>query len=154
MARDILPADKGLRRRAFATVAVLSVAGWVLLEHLLPQYLDYLRELAARDLLQLQREYRRGFAIMFFAIGALSAAIAVHILRLGIGTRRAQSFPPPGTRVIVDTATLHGRAAVRLGTAMIVGAAIFLIVSAGGSWLMYRITLASLAPAAMPASSR
>lgn len=154
MTPETLPADKRLRRRTFAIVAVLLAAGWVLLGYLLPQYLDYLRGLAMRDLSRLEQEYRRGFAIMFFAIGALSAAIAVHVMRVGIGTRRAQCFPPPGMRVIVDTAIVRGHAAVRLGTAMVVGAAIFLVVSVGGSWLMYRTTLASLAPSAVPASSR
>lgn len=154
MTPDTLPADKRLRRRTFIIVAVLLAAGWVSLQYLLPHYLDYLRALAARDLLQLEIEYRRGFAIMFFAIGALSAAIALHILRLGVKARRAQCFPPPGVRVIVDTTVVRGRAAVRLGLAMIVSAAIFLIVSVSGSWLMYRATLQTLAPSAMPASPR
>lgn len=141
-----VPADKRLQRVTAAVAVTLLIVGLVLLEYALPHYLAYLRELALHDTLALEAEYRRAFAIMFSLIGLLSAAIGIHTLRLGIYTRRSGRFPPPEVRVIVETRLVAGMRARHIGTAMIVGGALFFVLSVGGSYWMYRGTLAALAP--------
>ena len=153
---DTVRADRRLRGVTVAAVVVLIVAGIVLLKILLPQYLDYLRTLAQTDPDRLHAEYERAFFWMFGLMGVLGGLIGLHTLRLGLRTRRAGAFPPPGVKVIVDTRMLHGRRAHQLALALIVGGALFALAAVGlavGLHAATRDMLGPALPAPMPAPS-
>lgn len=151
---DTVRADRRLRGITLAVVVVLVIAGAVLLQVLLPQYLDYLRTLSRTDPDRLHAEYERTFFWMFGLMGALGAMIGVHTLRLGMRTRRAGQFPPPDVKVIVDTRVLRGLRAQQLALALIVGGALFALAAVGLAVGLHAATRDMLGPslaAPMPA---
>lgn len=153
---DIVRADRRLRGITLAIVVVLVIAGVALMQVLLPQYLDYLRTLAQTDPDRLRAEYERAFFWMFGLMGVLGALIGLHTLRLGIRTRRAGAFPPPGVKVIVDTRLLAGRRAQQAALALIIGGALFTLVAVGLAVGLHAVTrdmLGPALPAPMPAPS-
>jgi len=59
--------------------------------------------------------------VLLLAAVVLSAplvAFAAHLWRLGARVRRAREFPPPGYRVVRDTAVVSGQAAMSRGRAL------------------------------------
>lgn len=140
-------ADRRLRGVTFAVVVVLVIAGVVLLQVLLPQYLDYLRTLSQTDPDRLRAEYKRAFFWMFGLMGVLGAMIGLHTLRLGMRTRRAGEFPPPGVKVIVDTRVLQGRRAQQAALALIIGGALFAVAAVGLAVGLHAATRDMLSPA-------
>lgn len=151
---ETVRADRRLRGVTLAVVVVLLLAAVVLLQVLLPRYLDYLRTLAQTDPERLHAEYERAFFWMFGLMGILGALIGLHTLRLGLRTRRAGEFPPPGVKVIVDTRVLQGVRAQQLALALIVGGALFALAAVGlavGLHAATRDMLGPALPAPMPA---
>ncbi len=143
---EIVPADKRLQRATLIAVGVLLLAGFALLHYGLPRYLDYLRALARRDPNLLDAEYRRAFLAIFLLIGILSAAIGVHLLRIGRAVLRHAQFPPPTVKVIIDTKILRDAAARRLAYLMNAIGALLILVGIGGSAGMYYKTMQLLDP--------
>lgn len=143
---DTVRADRRLRAITLAAVVALLILGGLLLQVLLPQYLDYLRALARTDPERLRGEYERAFFWMFGLIGVLGVLIGLHTLRLGVRTRRAGEFPPPGVKVVVDTPVLRGRGAQRLALALIIGGAVFALIAVGVAVGLHATTLDMLDP--------
>ena len=144
---DTVRANRRLRGLTLTVVAVLLIAGAVLLHVLLPKYLDYLRLLAQTDPDRLRAEYERAFFWMFGLMGVLGGLIGLHTLRLGVRTRRAGEFPPPGVKVIVDTRVLRGRHAQQLARALIIGGALFAVAAVGLALGLHQATREMFEPA-------
>lgn len=151
-------ANKRVRGITLALVAVLAIAGVVLQQTLWPAYLDYLRGLAQTDPTRLREEYARAFFWMYGLIGVLGALIGLHLLHLGIRTRRADEFPPPGVKVIIETRILRGARAQQMATGLMIAGAVFALAAIGlafGFHATMRDALTPLdTPVAAPASKR
>jgi hypothetical protein len=57
-------------------------------------------------------------AVMMLLLAGPALGMGAYVWRLGRRTVRAQRYPPPGVRVLRDTAVVAGPRAVRLGTVM------------------------------------
>lgn len=150
MSKEITSADKRLRLITLAVAAILVASGFLLLQVVLPRYLDFLRNLAVTDPARLTAEYERAFYWMFGLIALLTVAIGAHVVYLGVMTRRAAMFPPPQVKVIVDMPIVRGEKARRLGGAMIIGALLFMLIGLAAAWYMHRTTHEMLTPFSAP----
>lgn len=147
---ETMQADRRLRGVTLAAVVVLVIAGAVLLQVLLPQYLDHLRTLSQPIRIACGwNTSARSFGCSALSV-RLGAMIGVHTLRLGVRTRRAGKFPPPGVKVIVDTRVLQCRRAQQAALALMIGGALF-AVAAVGLHAATRDILGPASPAPMPA---
>lgn len=144
---DTVRADRHLRGITLAVVVALVIAGGVLLQVLLPQYLDYLHTLSQTDPDRLRAEYERAFFWMFGLMAVLGALIGLHTLRLGVRIRRAGEFPPPGVKVIVDTRLLRGPRAQQLALVLMIGGALFAVAAVGLAVGLHAVTRDMLGPA-------
>lgn len=143
-------ASKRLLAVTLALVTVLVIIGVVLLQKVLPAYLDYLRTLSQTDPDRLREEYERAFFWMFGLMGVLGALIGLHTFRLGVRTRRAGEFPPPGVKVIVDTRILRGTRAQRMALGLMIGGAVFALAAVGLAFGLHATTHDLLAPLQTP----
>lgn len=150
---EVVRANKRVRGITLALVAGLAIASAVLQQTLWPAYVDYLRALAQTDPTRLREEYARAFFWMFGLIGVLGALLGLHLLRLGIRTRRADEFPPPGVKVIVDTRILRGARAQQMATGLMIGGGIFALAAVGLAFGFHATTREALAPLETPVAA-
>ena len=125
--RDIERGDARLRKAAILALLLTLAAGagaMVGLQH----WLDSLR---VRPAPEARQALATALLWSISAIGAVSLAAAAHAWRLGARVRGASRFPPPGMRVLRDTAVLHGSAAARRGQ-LLQGLAVALVLGAVG----------------------
>ena len=139
---EIQRADRRLRMLlvlAFVGAVAVGAVGLSVFEG----WLDEVRQLAPADA---RRALRSAF--LWVAGGAFATSLlpGVYLWRFGSRTRSAARFPPPGARVIRDTAILQGDAARRRG-GIIQGLGVLLTLCALGllamSWLLYTSVFAN-----------
>jgi hypothetical protein len=131
-------ADPAARRRALIILGVCTVVG-ALLIIVFTRYRETLTDWVVADPADAQRR----FTLVFLgSTGLLVAPLLVfgaYLWSFGSRVIRAESFPPPGHRVIADTPSLAGAEAVQRGRTFRY-LAIFLALSALALWfLMWRL---------------
>ena len=109
---DVAKADPGARRRAICIIIVVALIGAVLIEGL-ERYLPQVGEWARADPSGARSRFL--FSSFAFLSAAPCVAFAVYLWFLGARIIRARQFPPPGLRVLRDTAILTGEAALFRG---------------------------------------
>src|SRR5262245_22518511 len=122
---DIRRADPTVRRQALMVVGLGAFAGTLLLfafEHYREPFLDWLR-----------LHFGEHTAIVSLLAAALLCvpllALAVYLWLFGANVVRAGVFPPPGLRVIRDTAVITGSGALLRGRALKILAVCLAIIS-------------------------
>jgi len=128
-------ADPAARRQAIllvifgAAVGALLIAGF---EH----FREPFREWLLSEPAETARRVKLAMYVSGFVVSAPVIAFAIYLWLLGARVLRAQQFPPPGFRVILDTPVVGGQGAVTRGHAMQI-LAVFLGLSAALLWLFF-----------------
>jgi hypothetical protein len=107
------PVDKAYRRK-IVTITVFFVAiGASVIAWVLP----WLREdLQSRDPKEAIEIIKVIFALMFLGV----LPLAFYLMAFGRKVMKSECFPPPGVRVIRDTALIEGKEARQRGRAIVV----------------------------------
>ena len=105
--RKVIRADRALRRLTLIGVVVVLVAGVIAIVYT-GSFLHDMEALAQES--PSQAAARVGLVLKLIAIGAAAIPIAVgaYLTRVAMLTWRSSEFPPPGTRVLRDTAVTTG----------------------------------------------
>jgi hypothetical protein len=141
--QQVVPADKGYRRRVLLWGAVLTVAGAIGLVVAHRQFQAIL-ELADRDLSEAV-EKALGLATFFAWLTGLSVVgIGLWFGRLAWKILRCDQYPPPGAKVIKDTPVRTGSRARRIAAAALAACALFVPLGIAAGWLLYRLAAARL----------
>jgi len=111
----IIRADSAYRMRAVAVLAVLLVAGVTALLAT-DRYLDGLRDLAHQSPEEAAARAATLFRVLMVGTALIPLLAGAWLSRLAWRGWLAGEFPPPGTRVIMDTAVVSGRSARRLAS--------------------------------------
>lgn len=138
---EIQPADPAARRRAVrigAAVALIGAAAVWLVDRRLERALDPLA--AGGDPAAAMATVLAAGAVL--GLGLL--AIALWMVAFARRIEQAERFPPPGTRVVQDTAVRHGAAARRLAYGLYAGALVLFVGGVAIPWTLWRL-LESLA---------
>lgn len=139
------PADPRLRRRASLLTLLLLIAGTIALL-VLHGYLGSMRELYGKDediafarLIQVVRLAAIVSSICFLALG-------FWLWRLGRSVLRTGEFPPPGARLVKDTAVRTGPRARTIGNLLLLAAAALAVLGPVGTWYLSKVAIGRLTP--------
>ena len=132
---EIQRADPATRRRALVAIAAIAVAGWAAYFGL-QQWLGGLAGLAPA---RMRASLEHAMVWGSWAATLPVAALAIVMWRYGGRVRRAARFPPPGAKVIRDTAVLHGEQALLRGTMLRVLAVFLGLLSSGTLIAVHRL---------------
>jgi hypothetical protein len=133
---ELQPADPQLRRLAILLCLALVVVGAVSLWELQ----SWLSSLAQTEPSVARRRLLVAFGGLMSTAIALLWAMSVYLWRTAARVRRAALFPPPGMRVLRDTAILRGTGALqraRLIRAMAIALLVGCVALVGVSWRVY-----------------
>lgn len=140
MNAKMIPADNRLRVHAAIALVVIVVAGFVTYDWS-QRVLADVEKLAQYDR-QLAFDRAGSFLKMAAAlIGVTTALVAVSEARKARRSLSAGEWPPPGTRVLVDTPVIHGEPARRRAKFMIALSTVLLTMAVGlqvFAWLLVR----------------
>ena len=107
---EIIPADKGLRKRT-----IILVIGIVLAAMILGPYLNgYLADLRQEGVERPELAYSKMIALTKWILGSAALLITltgVYLLVIAFRALKAGRYPPPGMKVIKDTRVKTGRQA-------------------------------------------
>jgi hypothetical protein len=105
--RKIIRADRTLRRLTLIGAALVLLAGVIALVYT-ESFLHEMKALARES--PSQAAARVGLVLKLVAIGAavIPVAVGAYLTRVAMLTWRNSEFPPPGTRVLRDTAVTTG----------------------------------------------
>ncbi len=107
---EIIPADKGLRKRT-----IILIIGVVLAAMILGPYLNgYLADLRQEGQLRPESAYPKLITLMKWVLGSAALGITltgVYLLVIAFRALKAGRYPPPGMKVIKDTRVKTGRQA-------------------------------------------
>ncbi len=118
--------------------AALMIAGAVMFLFL-NSWIEETRALALRDPDQAARE-AAGMLMLLGAVGGVSAvAFGVYCGLLGRRTLRSSRFPPPGTKVLLETKVITGDPARRRGTLFVVLAGTLVMAGAIFPFVVWRM---------------
>lgn len=129
-------ADPRLRRLAVFSCTALFVVGSLALW----AFQSWLAVVAQAEPSVAQRQLLTAFAFLMGATLVMLLALSVFLWRVGARVRAAAQYPPPGMRVLRDTAVLRGVAAHQRA-AVIQGIAVALVLCSVGlvgvTWRFY-----------------
>ncbi len=107
---EIIPADKGLRKKT-----IILVIGVVLAAMILGPYLNgYLADLRQEGQLRPESAYPKLITLMKWVLGSAALGITltgVYLSLIASRALKAGRYPPPGMKVIKDTRVKTGRQA-------------------------------------------
>jgi hypothetical protein len=107
---EIIPADKGLRKKT-----IIGAIGIVLAAMLLGPYLSgYLTELRQEGVERPELAYPKMITLMKWVLGSAALLITLtgaYLLVIAFRALKAGRYPPPGMKVIKDTRVKTGRQA-------------------------------------------
>ena len=107
---EIIPADKGLRKKT-----IILVIGIVLAAMILGPYVNgYLADLRQEGVERPELAYSKMIALMKWVLGSAALLITltgVYLLVIAFRSLKAGRYPPPGMKVIKDTRVKTGRQA-------------------------------------------
>jgi hypothetical protein len=107
---EIIPADKGLRKKT-----IILVIGIVLAVMIVGPYLSgYLADLRQEGIERPESTYPRMIALMKWVLGSAALGITLtgaYLLIIACRSLKAGRYPPPGMKVIKDTRVKTGRQA-------------------------------------------
>ena len=107
---EIIPADKGLRKKT-----IILVIGIVLAAMILGPYLNgYLADLRQEGVERPELAYSKMIVLMKWVLGSAALLITlsgVYLLIIAFRALKAGRYPPPGMKVIKDTRVKTGRQA-------------------------------------------
>jgi hypothetical protein len=132
---EIQPADPATRRRALIAAGVIAVLGWVAFFALQ----DWLAGLRDSDPTATRQALEDALVWGSWAACLPVALLAAWFWLLGGRIARAGRYPPPDSKVIRDTAVLHGSAARARATALRVLAALLGLLCTGTLIAVYRL---------------
>ncbi len=111
----VLNADPGFRRRMLALLALLVAAGAAALTGT-DAYLRHVRELGAADPGAAVARVTLLFRGWMLVTALVPLLAGIYLARLGWRARLHGEFPPPGTRVLRETAVITGPGGRRLAS--------------------------------------
>jgi hypothetical protein len=135
--QDVIRADPLARRRALVAFGAILAAGAGAVTWGLPAAAAYLKQLPAADALRLLQWLAAAAFLPMVPFGYFTWRHGQRILASG-------RFPPPGTRVIVDTPLLTGREARGRGRALRMLAVALAAFGAAGA-VVFPVLIARLA---------
>jgi cytochrome c-type biogenesis protein CcmH/NrfG len=141
MENEIVPADKRHRRLAIV-VAALMVAAGLLVLGVLYWHLGKIGELAKVNRRQAAEQTIRLVAEFAWLGGLSLVGMGSWFWWLGRRINRADRFPPPGMKVIKDTAVRSGARARTLAHLAQVAALLCVVAGTMGMWYLYRLAVA------------
>ena len=107
---EIIPADKGLRKRT-----IILVIGIVLVAMVVGPYVNsYLADLRQEGEARPELAYPKMITLMKWVLGSAALLITltgVYLLVIALRALKAGRYPPPGMKVIKDTRVKTGRQA-------------------------------------------
>jgi hypothetical protein len=124
--RKIIRADKALRQLTLIGLVVVLLAGIIALVYT-ESFLDDMKALARES--PRQAAERAGLVLKIVAMGAavIPVAVGAYLTRVAMLTWRSREFPPPGTRVLRDTAVTTGPSSRRWAVFALLVALILLL---------------------------
>ena len=126
---EVQKADPAARRQALLVIVFAAATGALLIAGF-----EHFREWLSSEPAETARRAKLAVYVSAFILSAPVIAFAIYLWLLGARVLRAQQFPPPGFRVILDTPVVGGQGAVTRGHAMQI-LAVFLGLSAALLWL-------------------
>ncbi|MEM6456413.1 MAG: hypothetical protein AAF772_15080 [Acidobacteriota bacterium] len=111
-APDVLTADPRLRAVAMVAVVVFAALGFAGLSWLQAEA-ALIQQMAQQEPLRAIARFQHATLRFVIVPSLLLALTAVWMMRLALRARRADAYPPPGTRVVRDTPIVRGPAARR-----------------------------------------
>ena len=145
---QILIADKRLRRKVLGLAIVLSGLGLAAI-YALEQFLQDIQELAKESPEEALEQFS-AFLSVFLAVASLSLILASGwVAHFSLKALHTEQFPPPGTRVILDTRVIHGVQARRKAFLGLIFAAMLATCSVllpWQGWNVYQVIEPDLAP--------
>lgn len=138
--REIVPADKRLRRWAILVAVLLTAAGLVVIGVLHGQ-LQELDKQAAENLQAAKETAIRLTAIVAWVGGLGFVGMGAWFWWLGRHINRADRFPPPGMKVIKDTSVRTGSKARTLANLAQLAALLCVVVGTIGMWYLYQLAV-------------
>jgi hypothetical protein len=118
--QEILKAAPAARRNAILSGIVAVIFGILFLTWFMPLFLEYLDTLPTNESIRI--------AISSIALlSVIPLSIGLFFLKQGLKILKAESFPPPGTKVLRDTPIIKGEKARWRGKVLIVVLIIILV---------------------------
>ena len=138
--REIVPADKRLRRWTILTAVLLTAAGLVVIG-LLHGQLQAIEKQAAENLPAAKETAICLTTILAWSGGLGFVGMGAWLWWLGRRINRADRFPPPGMKVIKDTPVRTGVKARRLANLAQLTALLCVVVGTVGMWYLYALAV-------------
>ena len=110
MSDEIIPADKGLRKKAIILIIGIVLAAMILG----PYFKGYLADLRLEGEARPELAYSKMITLMKWVLGSAALGITltgVYLLVIAFRALKAGRYPPPGMKVIRDTRIKTGRQA-------------------------------------------
>jgi hypothetical protein len=126
MDRDIVPADKELRKKFIIFIVSVTILA-IVIEPYIKGYLEQIKQLSPKDP---ELAFKKSMFILKVALGLLSLlllSMGVCFILLARKTLRSGQYPPPGMKVIRETRLRTGTQARRAGIFLIVLSCILIL---------------------------
>jgi uncharacterized membrane protein len=119
MNRDIVPADKNLRKKLFIFLGLSVIAVLIIV----PTFNEYLEQIKQAFKENPEVAFKKSMFVLKTTLSFVSLLLVmtgIYIMFLARRTLRSGQYPPPGMRVIRDTRIRTGAQARRAGISLIV----------------------------------
>lgn len=129
MNQDLVRADPAYRKKVIFVYVIFAAVGAAIIGWGIPWLGKHLQSLDPKEALQFMK-------LILIAVFLGVLPLAFYLLRFGRKVIQAEQFPPPGVKVIRDTAVLVGGKAKLRGRAIVALSLILVLLSLLGAFYM------------------
>jgi hypothetical protein len=128
MDRDIVPADKELRKKFIIFIVSVTILA-IIIEPYIKGYLEQIEQLSSKDP---ELAFKKSMFILKVALGLVSLlllSMGVYFILLARKTLRSGQYPPPGMKVIRETRIRTGTQTKRVTISFIALSCILIVLA-------------------------